>query len=150
MRGVSVLTDSTLLRAVQRFDIQKQGTWVVIGEPRHAQVVKATGKKVINGAQYIPNLELWHRIDPQGAYAGIYNRYAYIGVRFGVEGSPPLIESHGIDVWQLTIDPCGGGLKSMGITHLAWVDYDSNAKFSCLERVYVEKNIAVYKLTALH
>jgi hypothetical protein len=150
MRGVSVLTDSTLLRAVQRFDTQKQGTWVVVGEPRHAQVVKAAGKKVINGAQYIPDLELWRRIDPQGAYAGIYNRYAHIGVRFGVEGSPPLIESHGIDVWQLTIDPCGGGLESMGITHLAWVDYDSNAKFSCLERVYVEKNIAVYKRNSLH
>jgi hypothetical protein len=146
MRGVSVLTDSMLLRAAQRFDAQKQGTWVVVGEPRYAQVVKASGRRVINGSQYIPNLSMWRSVDPQGVYTGVYNRYAHIGVRFGEEGAPTTFQLVTLDAWQLTVDPCGSALSSMNVTHLVWVDYDAVASFSCLERVYVEKNIAVYKL----
>lgn len=146
MRGVSVLTDSTLIQAVKRFDKQKQGTWIVVGEPYYAQVVKASGRRVINGTQYTPNLPMWRSIDPQGDSVGIYNRYAHIGVRFGQEGAPPLFSMTVPDAWQLRVDPCRGDLAVMGVTHLVWMDYDAAARFSCLERVYVEKNIAVYKL----
>ncbi len=146
MRGVSVLTDSMLARAVQRFDVKKEGSWIVVGEPRYAQVVKATGKKVINGSQYIPELAIWRAIDSDGVSAAIYNRYAHIAVRFGETGTPPHFQLVAPDAWQLTIDPCGGALRAIGANYLAWIDYDAAAKFACLERLYVEKNIAVYKL----
>ncbi len=146
MRGVPVISESTLVRAVQRFDLKSEGSWMVIGEPRYAQVAKATGRRIVNGSQYVPNLELWRELDPQGVYLNVYNRYAHIGVRFGAPGAATRFDLVAPDAWQLTIDPCGGALNALGITHLVWVEYDAAQRFSCLERVYVESNLAVYKV----
>ncbi len=146
MRGVPVISESTLVRAVQRFDLKSEGLWMVIGDARYAQVAKASGRRIVNGSQYVPNLELWGKVDPQGLYRNVYNRYAHVGVRFAAPGEPTRFDLVAPDAWHLTIDPCGGALKALGVTHLVWIEYEAMQRFSCLERVYVESNLAIYKV----
>ena len=38
----------------------------------------ACGAAAYNSANYIPNMELWKKFDPEGAYEEIYNRYAHV------------------------------------------------------------------------
>lgn len=146
MRGVPVISESTLVRAVKRFDLKGEGLWMVIGDSRYAQVAKASGRRIVNGSQYVPNLELWGKVDPQGLYRNVYNRYAHVGVRFAASGELTRFDLVAPDAWHLTIDPCGGALEALGVTHLLWVEYDAAQRFSCLERIYVESNLAVYKV----
>jgi len=44
--------------------------------------VMANGGSCITSINYIPNMELWQKLDPQGLYNDIYNRYSHIGLIF--------------------------------------------------------------------
>jgi hypothetical protein len=145
VQGMRAIVGLKFIRNLERFDTRGSGTWVVFGSTLHAQLAKAAGHRVINGSQYIPDVDFLHTLDPERAAEGIYNRYAHQAYIVGAPGSSPTFSLLAPDTWQVTIDPCDERLKAKGVTYMVWAPYDSDTRFSCFERIFVERDYAVYK-----
>lgn len=145
MRGLSVISDVPLLQAIKRFDPSREGRWAVFGSLLHAQLAKTTGRNVVNGSQYVPDLEALKTLDPQGAYTDIYNRYAHTVFSVAPAGTPPTFTLLAPDTWELKVDPCDRHFQDFGVRYLVWQDYTSARSFECYERIFVGKDFAIYK-----
>ncbi len=145
MRGLAVFADVPLLQAVKRFDPNREGRWAVFGSLLHAQLVKVTGRVVVNGSQYIPDMKSLRALDPDGEHAQVYNRYAHVVFSVGPQGSAPAFTLHAPDTWELQVDPCDQRFQDYGVRYLVWNDYSAARNFACYERVFVGKDFAIYK-----
>lgn len=52
--------------------------WIALDSIANGNFLIACGAPTYNSANYIPNMELWKKFDPEGAYEEIYNRYAHV------------------------------------------------------------------------
>ncbi len=145
MHGLAVITEEPLVSAVKRFDPNREGRWAVFGSVVHAQLVKITGRDVVNGSQYVPDMKAFTRLDPEGRATEIYNRYAHIGFTIAPEGTAPTFNLIAADTWELKVDPCHPRFIDFGVRYLVWANYQSSRRFECYERVFVGKDFAVYK-----
>jgi hypothetical protein len=145
MSGMEVLSSSQLVRAVSRFDPQKKGSWAVFGSMIHAQLIKTSGRRVINGSQYLPDLDLLAKLDPERRFDSVYNRYAHVVYDVAPEGAQTTFTLIAPDVWQLTVDPCHESFRALGIDYIVLVPRAKRSSFECFERVFLESNFAVYK-----
>jgi hypothetical protein len=79
MRGLSALVQSPAFAVIDRLHrADADGRWLVYEKLEYAQLVKATGAEVLNGAKIVPDLDLMRQLDPDGRYESIYNRYANV------------------------------------------------------------------------
>lgn len=145
MRGLSVISDVPLLQAIRRFDPNREGRWAVFGSLLHAQLAKTTGRNVVNGSQYAPDLEALKILDPDGAYTDVYNRYAHTVFSVAPAGTPPTFTLLAPDTWELQVDPCNQRFTDFGVRYLVWQNYTSSRSFECYERIFVGKDFAIYK-----
>lgn len=56
------------------------GKWITLDNITDSGFLVASGAPTINSVNYIPNFDLWKKLDPQGQYRDAYNRYAHIDV----------------------------------------------------------------------
>ncbi len=88
-KGVAVLHDKPLAKKISEI-VKKDpdARWIsmnnsfVIGN-----YMAANGARTINSTNMVPNLELWKKIDADGKYNDIYNRYAHVYVESTEEES---------------------------------------------------------------
>jgi hypothetical protein len=146
MRGLDVITEEPLVSAVKRFDPDREGRWAVFGSVVHAQLVKASGRDVVNGSQYVPDIKALKSLDPEGRARDIYNRYAHIGFTMAPEGTEPTFNLMAPDSWELKVDPCHPRFIDFGVRYIVWPNYQSSRRLECYERVFVGKDFAVYKV----
>lgn len=145
MRGLDTIVKDPLVRAVARFDPQREGRWAVFGSAVLAQLVKVSGRSVINGSQYMPDIPALRKLDPEQNHLGVYNRYALVAFTVAPEGTPPLFNLLAPDTWELQVDPCHEKFRDFGVRYMVWSHYSSQRRFSCYERVYVGADFAIYK-----
>lgn len=79
--GVDVIYKTDLMKEIKKVDKDNKKIWISdeMDYPMNNYPILA-GKKLINGTNTYPNLELWKKIDKKGKYKDIYNRYAHIRV----------------------------------------------------------------------
>ena len=145
MRGMRPILENPLVRAVSAFDESRVARWVVFDSSEQAQLVKATGRKVLNGSQYLPHLRLMKKIDPAGAQQEIYNRYAHGTFLILPPGSPHALFLATPDAWHLHIDPCGEKFAEMRVDYIVVTQPHPEHDFSCYERVFQEGAISIYR-----
>lgn len=145
MSGLGVAPSLKLARGVNRFDPDKKGQWAVFSSTIEAQMVKMTGRKVMNGYQYLPNRKLLEALDPSGEHQFIYNRYAQIILAEGARGSAARFDLIAPDAWRLTIDPCDERLSAAGVNYIVFAPHARQQSFQCLERVYIEDDFSIFK-----
>ena len=78
--GAAYLRDNPLAQKILEIDRAAGGgtTWVAFGRDDVPNLFRALGVRALNGAQPLPQLELWRRIDPDGRQRKIYDRYAHV------------------------------------------------------------------------
>ncbi len=94
--------------------------WAAYSNMHIAQFLKAQGVDVINGLNYVPNLEFCRELDPTGQYESVYNGYAFSAfmiVRGTHEFYSPGSPAYGVDI--LPTDP---SLAKRGVRYAAWPD----------------------------
>lgn len=153
-KGLKVVTSARLVRAVKRFDPQGLSSWAVFGSLQDAQLVKVSGREVVNGSQYLPDLARLRQLDPQGIYSGVYNRYAHVAFSFVSADAPsgetaPSFKLLAPDTYEVVIDPCHESFKNFGVQYLVWTDYSSKRSFECYERIFVGGDFAIFKRRAI-
>jgi hypothetical protein len=145
MRGLGGISDVPLIKAVKRFDPQREGRWAVFGSAVVAQLVKVSGRNVVNGSQYIPDLQALHALDPQQQSLEVYNRYALVAFTLAPSGTPPTFQLLAPDTWELQVDPCDEKFRNYGARYIVWLNYASDRRFECYERIFVGADFAIYK-----
>jgi hypothetical protein len=139
------ILENPLVRAVSAFDESRVARWVVFDSSEQEQLVKSTGRKVLNGSQYLPNFWIMKKIDPTGAQTDIYNRYAHSTFLVAAPGKPQALYLPVPDAWHLHIDPCGEKFAQLRVDFIALTQPHPEHDFSCYERVFQEGAISIYR-----
>lgn len=85
------IENQPVTQQVRAIDSQHEGVWIVSGSVGVAdnltQLLVANGVTTLNAVQVTPMMDLWHRIDPEGRWEEIYNRYAFVSITIAEQES---------------------------------------------------------------
>lgn len=89
VKGTDMIEDSKILAAVEKQDSEEEGIWLVeaIGFPGPNYLTMA-GVSTINSTHAYPNLDFCKKLDPEGKYEKVYNRYAHIYIEVVEKEAP--------------------------------------------------------------
>ncbi len=145
MRGMRPILENPLVRAVTALDESRTARWIVFDSSEQAQLVKATGRKVLNGAQYLPNFWMMKKIDPSGAQRDVYNRYAHATFLVATPEAQQALYLPAPDAWHLHIDPCGQKFAQLRVDYIVITKAHPEHNLSCYEQVFSENAISIYR-----
>lgn len=79
MYGTGVIKDKPLASKVNEI-VEEKGSekWIAVSSDFLPNFLIACGARTYNSVNYVPNMELWKKIDEKGEYEEIYNRYAHV------------------------------------------------------------------------
>jgi hypothetical protein len=101
--------------------------WLCYGLAYPEVQVQILGGRALPGIQWPPQLELWRRLDPSGAYEGVYNRYAHVQLAVEGKGGLATFTSPKDDTMVVTVAPTNPALAAMGARYvLAMYRYQEN------------------------
>ncbi|MBQ9760700.1 MAG: hypothetical protein IJW16_05070 [Clostridia bacterium] len=81
--GIGALNEKPAAQKIQSIVEQDpDAKWIGWGDLIVGQYAVANGAPCISSTNYVPNLELWRRLDPNGEYERVYNRYAHVVMEF--------------------------------------------------------------------
>lgn len=104
MVGLDAITSKPVYAEIQKIVKEDpSGRWAGLDNIVSGNYLIACGAPTINSVNYIPNMELWHKLDPKGEYDEIYNRYAHfiLSLGDGEETDYNLIQA---DLMQITVN----------------------------------------------
>jgi hypothetical protein len=147
--GISAVKDNTLLTQIQEINDQKEGLWALIeiGLPE-INMPMIVGAKTLNSTSVYPNIDLWSKIDKEGKYEDVYNRYAHIFITLVPNTEETEFELLAPDVIRIFITY--NDLKSLGVNYIVrgakFEPYDvTNEEFE-LEELYQDENYIIYEI----
>lgn len=80
-RGLDSVLKKPVSIAIQEIVKEKpDAKWIAIGEFEPPQFLVSNGAPTINSNNYIPNMELWKKLDPDNDDHAIYNRYSHVDI----------------------------------------------------------------------
>ncbi len=130
--GLSAIEDKPVLLAAKHQGGAVNDRWAVVGAFVFSQGLKAQGLEVITGSQMIPDRKLSHLLDPQEKYKNIWNRYAHVVLRSNPEKISPEYELGTPDLYVIELNVCGGAMRQLGVTNIAYTDPVPASDLKCL------------------
>jgi hypothetical protein len=104
-RGLAPIYGKRLVQTVTRITAAHPGQrWLVYGGVVAPEIVRAGGADVLDGVQWPPDLAALHELDPTGAYAQVWDRYAHVQAVPGKLGSPTFTLDQ-TDVYTMAVSP---------------------------------------------
>jgi hypothetical protein len=124
--GAAYLRENALAQEILAIDAAEGGdtTWVSFGRDDLPNLFRAIGVHALNGAQPLPQLELWRRIDPEGRQRSVYDRYAHVAF-VAVPNPTPRFQLHSQDYVIVKIRPDSPAFRALGVTHVLVRDTDA-------------------------
>lgn len=145
--GLESLTKKPAAVKIQEISASNpEAKWIGYGNLIVGQYAVANGAPCITSTNYIPNMELWERLDPDGEYAEIYNRYAHVTLLFTEEETSFTL----LGPDHIRVDLC---YEDIALTECRYlfslmpVAEESDAVDFCL--VYHESNAFIYEIVYL-
>lgn len=77
-RGLAPLTDSALARKIREVAGPSDERWVTLDAMQYNTYLVAAGVRSYSGVYTYPQPRVWQRLDPDGRYRDVYNRYAHV------------------------------------------------------------------------
>jgi hypothetical protein len=121
--------------------------WLTVGSRRPANWLRMLGLRTLNGTHPIPQRALWERLDPEGRYRTVWNRYATVTV-LPSSSSQALFELESVDGFLVHIRPDAPVLRELGVTHVLAETRDPAAldAFPGLRRLDATGRFVLYAL----
>lgn len=105
-----------------------------------ANYLAVNGAKTINTTNYIPNMDLYHKLDPEEKYEDVYNRYEHIAIKLvDEETSFHLVQPDCIRIELNKDDIC-----KMNVDYLAYNGTDTS-NLEEYQEIYNEYNFHIFK-----
>ncbi len=124
-----------------------QGIWVVENTDAPAvpnsDIALWGGAKTLNTTAIVPNLSLWHQLDPNASYEDVYNRYAHINVILKKEGAA-VFELNSEDTFTVTLTL--EDLKQLGVNYITCLHPVEGTEAVRLTRTNHTEGIYIYRL----
>ena len=79
-KGTDVIYNNDVVQHISKIKSNdSDALWIVVNDRSQIHNIPImVGAKTINSTNTYPNMDTWHKIDPDGKYQDIYNRYAHI------------------------------------------------------------------------
>ncbi len=103
----------------------------------------ANGGKCITSINYIPNMELWTRLDKENQYEEVYNRYAHISLNFTTEQTSFVLNQPDTFTLMLNYDD----ISECGIDYIfSQVPLESLSDKLVFNVIYQEDGVFIYQV----
>jgi len=103
--GLEPIYGKRLVQAVTRIAAANPGVrWLVYGDLSYPDIVRAAGADVLNGVRFPPESATLRLLDPTGAHAEVWNRFAHIQAVPGQPGATGFELVQG-DVYKMAVSP---------------------------------------------
>lgn len=145
MMGFDAFYSKPLSAEIQKITDKEDTTWLAVSQDIVFQgFAVACGAPTLNSVNTYPNLDMWKKIDPDGMYNDIYNRYAHITISMTEEPTTmELIQEDWVHV-KLSF----GDLENLGVDYiLSREDLTTNDSTVRLNKMYEENGAYIYKIT---
>ena len=137
-RGLNIVYEKPFAKEIQYLvSLDKDSKF--LGETVYtSNYIIMNGGKSILSTNYVPNFDLWHKLDPNKKYEDVYNRYAHINTEIvEEETSFELVQS---DLFNLKLN-----YNDICKTDANYLIYRENINYSNLEKIYYYDGLYVYK-----
>ena len=128
-RGLAPIMDNQLARVASDIEAEDGGGgWVAfdVGATVRGTLV-ATGADVVSGVSFYPDEQAWSRLDPDGEYEDVWNRYAHVFFTVAPPATEPVIELLQDDALVVHVDPCAEELRRLGVRYVVSTDGAASA-----------------------
>jgi hypothetical protein len=153
-RGLGAFLEKKLWTRVRDMNRQEPSArWAVFGNVEVANFLKTTGATVINGSNFVPDLERWKPLDPDGSLLPKYNRYGHTHLMAGHDAQAKFFVHDGSadlgfppDRVYISVDPCSEQFRGMNVRYLAFSPEPADKAYTCLTPIGVESGVHLYRL----
>ena len=151
--GTTFIQENPLSQKIRAIDqeAQKQGcqpVWIAYGDAALPNLFRMIGSRALNGVHAYSQLELWKKLDPQGQFQPIYNRYAH--VVFEVPSVPDDFKIHLIhnDSVAVCLHPDNPRFAALNVDYLLCLDNQVAAldHASKLKKIYAYAGKHIYRV----
>ncbi len=135
--GLGSLSHAELFRTAQELSAKGGGgRWVVLGDFVLPGALKAAGVPAFNGAKFAPNLDEYRKLDPEGAYAAVYNRYAHVIVDSNTKDDTVAFSLLQADLIRVSLPLCSQKARDLNLRYFV-VSADQRASLPpCLSPAF--------------
>ena len=112
------LTDQPTINQVRILQNEESGVWITEGDnsARLANLLVANGIKTFNAVAVTPDIRGMKRIDPNGKWRHIYNRYAFIEMNIVSKPAKRLFTLTANDAYTINVTP--EQLEKLGVNYV--------------------------------
>ncbi|MFH1478107.1 MAG: hypothetical protein ABIH24_11555 [Verrucomicrobiota bacterium] len=154
--GMTFIQENPLSQKIRTLDQEskKQGhqpVWIAYGDAALPNLFRMIGSHALNGAHAYAQLELWHKLDPEGQARPVYNRYAHV-----VFEAPPVPDDFNIhlvyaDSVTVRLHPDNPRFAALNADYLLCLD-NQVASLNCaskLKKIYSHAGKHIYRIERL-
>jgi hypothetical protein len=117
--GASYLAENPVAERILAIDREAGGstTWAVFGAVDLANLFRAIGVHCLNGTLPVPQLAMWERLDPEGRYRDVYDRYGWASF-VATPATTASFATLADDAFAVYVNPGSPGFLGLGVTHV--------------------------------
>ena len=145
-KGLDAIYSKPIAKKIQEIcDMNKEAKWLAVGDNIMVSgFLVACGAPTVNSVNLYPNMELWTKLDPEGEYEEVYNRYAHIYLELTEEETSfELVKS---DVMKIYLNY--NDLETVGVEYIMSTESLEEKSYGeiALDRVYKKNKSFIYKV----
>lgn len=143
MYGTEAVTSRPVAKEISRIAAEdSEGKWMALSSGVVGNYMVACGAPTINSVNYVPNMEMWKKLDPAGADDEVYNRYAHINIELtNKETTMELAQTDFINLF-LSYDD----LEKLDVSYL-YAPYPlKDQKNVSFKELYHERDVYLYQV----
>ena len=102
--GLDALTSKPVYAEIRQIvEKEPESRWAALDNIATGNYLLSAGAPTINSVNFIPNMDLWKKLDPKGEHEEVYNRYAHFILSLSETGETDynLIQA---DLMQITVN----------------------------------------------
>lgn len=137
------MTTKPLARGIQSIVKEDpKAIWIALDSMVDSGYLVANGAPTINSVNTVPNMALWEKLDPEGQYNEVYNRYAHMVISIE-EGptTPSLVQAD-----FMTVKLAYEDLEKTGAEYLLSSSPKENTDYYQLELLYNGGGKYIYRV----
>lgn len=143
-RGLDSLLHKPASYEVQRIvEEDPDAKWIGYDTIIFPQFLIANGAPTINSINYLPNMELWTELDPEGVYNEVYNRYSHVSCVFTEDQTSFTLVQQDLMILRLNY----ADIEKTGVKYVfSPYGIGENTDILDLKLIYNESNVFIYEI----
>ena len=144
MVGIDAITSKPAAKKIHEIVSKDEDSkWIAIDSFYNQGFTLACGAPTINSTNFIPNFEMWEKLDPNKENEEVWNRYAHIIISLS-DSDKSTCSLNYMD--SLTLELSTNDIDKVGIKYI-FAQHEIEGKWSeYLEKIYSEDGVWIYMI----